>query len=1231
MAEIDRLTIKLTADASSAKRSVNALVQSLEALNRALGSLDVGNLNNFTHVVNKLADSVSALNSGTSAIRETARAFNELDKASSSVRKAKQATDELSNTSTSLMVVKSAITDVATVSYSLMNVFGNMESAFSGISGGTKRLIDDMGVIDTTFRNIDEPINQLATTLNTLATGFREVINVIYSISGPNQKLIEESNVIDTTFREIVDPIGVAGQAMEEYAQKQDRASQSTQNLADNMKEVQEEALREAPQTDVGERQVQSANRANAAIQTLKAGYEGFTVVLKKVGSMFATVARKVTVASLSFKGFGKVAKNAIDHIPRATDLAKKFGKEITRVGKMLKLMVTRMALRQVISEVGNGFKSLALHSEQFNQSVSGMMNASKKLGYSFAAMVSPLINALAPAIQYVISLLTKLANAINQVFSSLSGATTFNKAKDFAENWADNIKAANKEAKQLKKTVLGFDELNQLQEKQSGGDTSGNIVDMFDTEKIDPKWKKIADWLKEMWELGDFTELGAALGRKLRDLLESIPWDKIRQTANKLGGALATLINGFVEVERLGYDIGYTIAQSVNTVFEFLNGFVHKLHWDSIGKFIADTFNGFFENIDWPLIKDTVVTGMAGLAETIQTFIEEFHWDNISTTIINGVDTIVSGVRAFVEGIEWFELGQKMGEQITKSIEGIDWYDMGVALGDIIQAAVDWVSGMLDTMPSVETLIQKATDLMNGLFDQVSFEEMGANLAIIFNNVYDFLTGFWDENGDTIKEKVKEFFKGFWDNVDKEDLKDVLGKILDVAVLGAIAYALGAFTKLYVTTKLKALITGAAGSAEVTAAASAAGTSIGTLIKTGIIGAIAIGLGNELIELVQGGWSNLIIKGMQQAGYSESEIESKRKDLEYLEERYDGLSGKVQLFKDAFTGMKDVKLPSEEIDNLTIKVEDLRTPVIKIRDDFDQFGKKTKTNTGDAKKAVGDLKIEVVKDSDTINKSVNAINFKPLKDNISTLDGDTKKAFTGLATAGETFARTINRDTKAGFDSVSLNAKVVTEDLPLEFAGAQTEISGTLNTLVLDTDDSMNEIQTSVDTSMDEVIKSFDTVKKAMDKKEWTFQGVADGLGETFRRAKEAIKKEWNEVAKTLNGEHEVGSAKVKIDLPKFAYGGFPKDDSLFLANSSEMLGKFSNGRNVVANNQQIVEGISAGVYNAVSSAMARSNSNSNGNGYIANTIIVDGEVIARTVTKAQQRQNMRYSPSMG
>ena len=47
------------------------------------------------------------------------------------------------------------------------------------------------------------------------------------------------------------------------------------------------------------------------------------------------------------------------------------------------------------------------------------------------------------------------------------------------------------------------------------------------------------------------------------------------------------------------------------------------------------------------------------------------------------------------------------------------------------------------------------------------------------------------------------------------------------------------------------------------------------------------------------------------------------------------------------------------------------------------------------------------------------------------------------------------------------------------------------------------------------------------------------------------------------------------------FATGGFP-EDGLFMANHNELVGKFSNGKTAVANNDQIVSGITSGVSQA-------------------------------------------------
>ena len=151
-----------------------------------------------------------------------------------------------------------------------------------------------------------------------------------------------------------------------------------------------------------------------------------------------------------------------------------------------------------------------------------------------------------------------------------------------------------------------------------------------------------------------------------------------------------------------------------------------------------------------------------------------------------------------------------------------------------------------------------------------------------------------------------------------------------------------------------------------------------------------------------------------------------------------------------------------------------------------------------------------------------------------------------------------------------------------------------------------------------------FDKVKKWFDPSNWTFGGVAEGLKDTFQKAKDAIAPIWNSIAEKLNGEHRIGFKTFSINLPTFATGGFP-EDGLFMANHNELVGQFSNGKTAVANNEQITDGIAQAVYAAMVSA------NSGGSAqYINNTIQIDGETIARAVTKGQSSLNRRYSPTM-
>jgi hypothetical protein len=90
-------------------------------------------------------------------------------------------------------------------------------------------------------------------------------------------------------------------------------------------------------------------------------------------------------------------------------------------------------------------------------------------------------------------------------------------------------------------------------------------------------------------------------------------------------------------------------------------------------------------------------------------------------------------------------------------------------------------------------------------------------------------------------------------------------------------------------------------------------------------------------------------------------------------------------------------------------------------------------------------------------------------------------------------------------------------------------------------------------------------------------------------------------------------------MNVSGYATGGFP-EDGLFFANSGEMVGKFSNGRTAVANNDQIVTGITQGVYNAMMAYNAQTRGQS-GSG----DVYLDGTKVGRVVAKGSHQEMVR------
>lgn len=88
------------------------------------------------------------------------------------------------------------------------------------------------------------------------------------------------------------------------------------------------------------------------------------------------------------------------------------------------------------------------------------------------------------------------------------------------------------------------------------------------------------------------------------------------------------------------------------------------------------------------------------------------------------------------------------------------------------------------------------------------------------------------------------------------------------------------------------------------------------------------------------------------------------------------------------------------------------------------------------------------------------------------------------------------------------------------------------------------------------------------------------------------------------------------------YATGGFP-EDGLFFANHNELVGKFTNGRTAVANNEQIVAGIANGVRNANAeqNALLREQ-----NALLRQILAKDTGISTRDVFEAVRNENREY-----
>ena len=519
----------------------------------------------------------------------------------------------------------------------------------------------------------------------------------------------------------------------------------------------------------------------NEGPKLMLSGFNKVKDFVKDISNQFiklGSVMSKPLNMMLKFGGVG-IIKKGFDGLNNSLNNSYK---QLLRVSKMFSLMIIRKGLRAVIDNISTSFNELARQSRSVNVNVSSMVASFRWLGASITAAFAPILNVVSPILDALVDKCVSVINIIGQVFASLTGSGTYTFAKkvqvDYAgslDNTASSANNASKALKEYENQLMGFDEINKLTDNSSsgsggsggsGGGAGGSAPEyVFETANVENQYNKWADMIKEAWKNGDFTELGQIAGQKIADALNSINWDKIQETANKIAKSIATFLNGAMDSD-LFSTLGTTIGECINTAFGVAYTFVTTFDFAKFGTETAKLLNNAFNTVNWTTIGKTISSALNGAFDTVYNFAKTFDWSKNATLVVNGIKTALSNID-WKKGID---AAGKLGKGLANAINSI------FALGDESKKSLGTTLGK-----AMASAFNVGIKFFKDLISNTNFEDIGQNIADAINEFLKELNT--SDGAKTFSDGAKGILTALTTaikNIDKEELNKAIENIFE-------------------------------------------------------------------------------------------------------------------------------------------------------------------------------------------------------------------------------------------------------------------------------------------------------------------------------------------------------------------------------------------------------------------------------------------------------------------
>lgn len=899
--------------------------------------------------------------------------------------------------------------------------------------------------------------------------------------------------------------------------------------------------------------------------------------------------------------------------------------------------------------DLANTINSPSNMLRQFSNNMKEVGMVAGQLFIPILSKVMPIVNGVAIAIKRLLVSLASLMG-VKIDFESF-GQSGYKDTSDGLEDISDGYQDVADSAKKATLSLMGFDEINKLQDdtsssKGSSGGGGGSTIDLTD------------DIAKAA------AEYEAAWNKAFANMENSaVAWaDRIEKALEPVKQIFKDFAVG--DFFKAGQDTSNLVAG----IFDWFAKAIDDVPWFKIGQKMGD----FLAGINWTKVfKSAAKVLVQGLKAAIELYLGMLSKAPIETLLISLV-----AVPKVLKAIG----GSSVVASITKTYNKLN--SLSKATEDVVLATKlskmgydETAATLLSFHPKLAKVTTSFKDFGSVVKDKGLFTALNGGITAVRDNMTLFQKALL--GGVSAFGEFKLIESGFYDIAKGSDnLVASIAKIAGGAAIGAA----GLYT-----------------------AFGPAGLAMAAVV--GITGAIKgfIKVQEEIPDYLSGYESvrKEVSKTTSEIEKSVASIEETWKnnssvdEIEALKTKYFELADQTNLTTEQQELLKDIagklvdKVPelSKAIDTNTGYYSGNRQEIEKLiedkekeyklealREEYIELAKeeyKAKKNLREMEDVLADSKDRLNEKQQeynelTHNGALSVLEMTPqeadavagLQVEIRQLNGEVKKNQTEVDNARNVADRATN-DMRYCYEALGDTAQEVAEKTrqevsntantaKSEFETAKNEINSKINAIGTNTENvfsrmgsvganagssltnnfanNIDDIPYRARSAFNAIIDRVNAGDIGYDTGTELMNSLADTIDNNSWRIRRALSNsfESNFSGEILDSEGNVSRSAFQIRIPRaYATGGFP-EDGLFFANHNEMIGKFSNGKTAVANNDQITQGIKQAVIEGMSEVFANANVGQQ-NGSIV--VQIDGQEVFRTT----QRYANQYTAMTG